>query len=229
MSLLELFDQPRDEGARKRCLPFRDTLESDSEPLGVRALREIAAHSSLECGKEIPLARGAREHDDGCIGAIPENRRRRGEAATRELHIYQTDVRSLACRRLDRFRRIGRLGADSAAGILECPAHAGAFARRGVRDEYPDGWATEPIRCSGPAEAVLSAGFGKGLARSHGRNRGPHWTKSRAVATWEGEAVAASPSPLAVSAISLHRIVDGDVAVRDGLARKGRSAPGVRP
>src|SRR6185436_18335133 len=143
--------------------------------------------------------------------------------------VYQADVRSLACRRLDRFPRIGRLGADSAAGVLECAAHAGAFARRGVRDEYPDGWATERVRCSGPAEAVLSAGFGKGLARSHGRNRGPHWTKSRAAATWDGEAVAASPSPLAVSAISLHRIMDGDVAVRDGLARKGGSAPGVRP
>ena len=38
VSLLELFDQPRDEGARKRCLAFRDTLESESEALGIRAV-----------------------------------------------------------------------------------------------------------------------------------------------------------------------------------------------
>src|SRR5207247_11255667 len=119
-----------------------------------------------ECSKQIPLARGAPEHDDSCLGVIPENGRDRGDAPTGQLRVDQAEVRSLACRRLDRFRPLGRLGADSAAGVLECAAHAGASARRAVCDEYPHG-PTEGNRRAGPAEPVLSAGFGNGSAWTH--------------------------------------------------------------
>src|SRR5712691_2642562 len=67
---------------------------------------------------------------------------------------------------------------------------------------------------------MLSAGFGKGWAWIHGANRPISCRR-------EGEAPAASPSPRCASAISLHRIVDVDVAVRDGLVRSRGVALGV--